>query len=393
MSLPFLLILSLIANFIAIDIFIPSFPSIANYFNISDGIVQLTIAYDSLGFCIGGLIFGPLSECYGRRKIMVLGNALLFISAICCTFASSIYQLLIFCFIQGIGASVSVVVFAIISDSYQGSKAVKFIGIMNSVTTVILATAPIIGNFVDQTIGWRGNYMGIAILCFISLILLLVMLPETKKHLEVLNLKKIIKSYYKLLSSLKFTSFSLIASLATAGHMSFVTCGPFLYTETFGVSNTFYALNQGIIVASFSIVSLFSSKVLQKLGVAQCIIFGMIIRFISCLLLISASIALPNSPYLVTISMVIFSIGCGICQALIFNLAINIFPKVSGFASSLVAFIKSLVIAIFIWLTSNLYNGKTISVSLIILFAITLEFIFTIYLLYSNQLANNEEAC
>ncbi|WP_410541815.1 MFS transporter [Wolbachia endosymbiont (group B) of Idaea biselata] len=72
MLLPFLLILSLIAKFIEIDISVPSFPDIVRYFNVPEGTIQLTIAYNFLGICIGGLFFGPLSECYGRRRIMRL---------------------------------------------------------------------------------------------------------------------------------------------------------------------------------------------------------------------------------------------------------------------------------------------------------------------------------
>jgi len=162
--LPFLLILSLIAKFIEIDISVPSFPDIVRYFNVSEGTIQLTIAYNFLGFCIGGLFFGPLSECYGRRRIMIIGNTLLLIGAVGCVFAPSVFSLLIFRFIQGIGASTSVVVFAIVADSYQGDKAIKFIGIMNSVLTVVMAIAPVLGSFINEIVGWRGNYATVAIL-------------------------------------------------------------------------------------------------------------------------------------------------------------------------------------------------------------------------------------
>nr|WP_237349961.1 MFS transporter [Wolbachia endosymbiont of Cylisticus convexus] len=181
MLLPFLLILSLIAKFIEIDISIPSFPDIVRYFNVSEGTIQLTIAYNFLGFCIGGLFFGPLSECYGRRRIMIIGNTFLLIGAVGCVVAPSVFYLLISRFIQGIGVSTSVVVFAIIADSYKGDKAVKFIGIMNSVLTVVMAIAPVLGSFINEIVGWRGNYASVAILCLISWVLLLFLLPETKR--------------------------------------------------------------------------------------------------------------------------------------------------------------------------------------------------------------------
>lgn len=266
MLLPFLLILSLIAKFIEIDISVPSFPDMVHYFNVSEGTIQLTIAYNFLGLCIGGLFFGPLSECYGRRRMMIIGNTLLLVGAAGCVFAPSIFWLLISRFVQGIGVSTSVVVFAIIADSYKGDEAVKFIGIMNSVLTVVMAIAPILGSFINEAVGWRGNYATVAVICLISWILLLLALPETKKDRDIFSLKKMMKDYRKLLSSSRFVALSLVSSLFSAAYMSFITCGPFLYMETFGLSSTIYALHQGAIVGCFSLVSLFIGKILQKLG-------------------------------------------------------------------------------------------------------------------------------
>lgn len=381
MLLPFLLILSLIAKFIEIDISVPSFPDIVRYFNVSEGTIQLTIAYNFLGFCIGGLFFGPLSECYGRRRIMVIGNTLLLVGAVGCVFAPSVLWLLISRFIQGIGVSTSVVVFAIVADSYKGDEAVKFIGIMNSVLTVVMAVAPVLGSFINEIVGWRGNYASVAILCLISWVLLIFLLPETKKDRDIFSLKKIMKDYRKLLSSSKFVVLSLAQSLFSAAYMSFITCGPFLYMETFGLSSAIYALHQGVIVGSFSLVSLFSGKISHKLGAMRCAISGAGVIAIGSLLLLIFSAIMPHFYYLVTLSMITFCIGCGICQAVIFNASLNVFPEIKGTASSAVSFIRFFVMAIFIGLTSYVYNGQVISTATLVLSASVLALIFTVYLL------------
>ncbi len=381
MLLPFLLILSLIAKFIEIDISVPSFPDMVRYFNVSEGTIQLTIAYNFLGFCIGGLFFGPLSECYGRRRIMIIGNTLLLIGAVGCIFAPSIFWLLISRFVQGIGVSTSVVVFAIVADSYKGDEAVKFIGIMNSVLTVVMAIAPVLDSFINEIVGWRGNYATVAILCLISWVLLLLALPETKKDRDIFSLKKMMKDYRKLLSSPRFVTLSLMSSLFSAAYMSFITCGPFLYMKTFGLSSTIYALHQGAIVGCFSLISLFAGKILQKLGAIKCVISGTSVVAIGSLLLVIFSIIVPPSFYLVTLSMIIFSIGCAIFQPVIFNASINVFPEIKGTASSAVSFIRAFIMAIFIGLTSYVYNGQAISVAVLVLSAIVLELVFTVYLL------------
>ncbi|WP_419247366.1 multidrug effflux MFS transporter [Wolbachia endosymbiont of Rhagoletis indifferens] len=386
MLLPFLLILSLIAKFIEIDISVPSFPDIVRYFNVSEGTIQLTIAYNFLGFCIGGLFFGPLSECYGRRRIMIIGNTLLLIGAVGCVFAPSVFWLFISRFVQGIGVSTSVVVFAIVADSYQGDKAIKFIGIMNSVLTVVMAIAPILGSFINEAVGWRGNYATVAVICLISWILLLLALPETKKDRDIFSLKKTVKDYGKLLSSSKFVALSLIPSLFTSAYMSFITCGPFLYMETFGLPSKVYALHQGLIVGSFSLTSLFSGKILQKFGARWCVISGTSVGAIGSLLLVIFSVIMPHSSYLVTLSMIIFSIGCAMCQPVVLNASINVFPEIKGTASSALSVIRAFIMAIFIGLTSYVYNGQAISAAILVLSAVVLELVFTAYLLLTTPL-------
>jgi DHA1 family bicyclomycin/chloramphenicol resistance-like MFS transporter len=351
------------------------------YFNVSKGTIQLTVSYHFLGFCIGGLFFGPFSECYGRRRIMIVGNALLLIGAVGCVFAPSIFWLLTSRFIQGIGSSTSAIVLAIVADNYKGSEAVKFIGIMNSVLVIVLAIAPILGSLINEIVGWRGNYASVAIICLISWFFLLLALPEIRKGRDIFSLKKIMKDYIKLLSSSKFVALSLILGLFSAAYMSFITCGPFLYMETFGLPSAIYALHQGAIVGCFSLVSLFASKILQKFGTIWCVISGTSVIAIGSLLLVIFSVTVPHSSYLMTLSMIVFCIGYATCQAVIFNISMNIFPEIKGIASSTVSSIRTLIMAIVIGLVSCVYNGQAISVAILVLSAVVLGLIFTAYLL------------
>ncbi|WP_333023730.1 multidrug effflux MFS transporter [Wolbachia endosymbiont of Pentidionis agamae] len=377
----FTLILTLIAEYIEIDISVPGFPDMANYFNVSTGIIQSTVTYNFLGICISVLIFGPLSECYGRRKVIIAGSTMLLIGAIGCIIAPSINWLLISRFIQGIGAGTSAIIFAVVADKYQGNKAVSILSIMNAITTVATAIAPVIGSFINEAIGWRGNYFSIALISFVSWVLLLAILPETKKDLAVFSIKKITEDYRKLLTSSKFIALTVIQGFLSGAYMSFIVCAPFLYIKTFGLHNTIYALNQGAVIGCFSIVSLFSSKIIKRLKAKSYVILGTFIIFIGSLLLAAFSIIIPYVFYAVTLSMIVFATGAGICFATIFNASINVFPEVKGTASSAISLIRSMIMAIFIGLTSHVFNGKTISVSFIILFAVALQLMFTIYLI------------
>ncbi len=387
--LPLLLILSLVPCCVEVDISVPSFPDMAKYFNVSEGLIQCTLAYNFLGFCLGGLVYGPLSDCYGRRRVMVWGNALLVLGAAGCIFAPSIYLLLATRFIQGIGAATgAVVAFAIATDVYEGEKAVKLIGFMNAVLTALMAIAPVVGGFVNQAVGWRGSYTLVAIICFVAWALLFFMLPETKKEFDTLSVKKVSKDYGTLLRSTKFWQMSLIPTISCAGYFSFVGCGSFLYMETFGLSVLAYACHQGSVVAAFSVMSLTAGHMIRQFGTMKSIIIGTIGIIFSSLGLVMMSLLMPNSPYIMTFFMIIFALGSAITYPIIFPASLELFPEIKGTASSAVMGMRSLVMSFFIGLTAYFYNGQPIVLALVILTCTVLATLLTVQLLRSGGLRN-----
>lgn len=377
-----LAILSLVACCIEMDISVPGFPDMVHYFEVSEGIIQLTLAYNFFGFCCASFIYGPLSECYGRQKIMVWGNFLLLIGAFGCVYASTISFLLISRFIQGVGAATSaVVVFAMVADVYQKDKAVKVIGIMNSFLTILMAIAPVIGGFINQTIGWQGNYGMVALICFISWISLWLFLPETKKEREPFNINKILNNYNTLFSNSNFINTSLLPSLLYTIYVSFIACAPFLYIETFGMSLLAYALHQAAIVSCFSITSLFSDKISLKIGARNCVKRGMAICILGTLSFVVLSLASPYSPYLTTSCMAVFCIGFSIVYPVVFTTSLEIFPELKGIASSAIMSMRTFLCSSVIGLISYWYNGQPLMVALSLLSIIIISLICVAHLL------------
>ncbi len=381
-----LLIVSIITCCIEVEVSVPGFPEIASYFKVSDGAVQLTVAYNFLGFCLSSLVYGPLSEGYGRRKVMIAGNALLLLGALGCVLASSMPALLASRFVQGIGASTSaVVVFAMIADCYQGERAAKLIGVINSVLTSLMALAPVLGGFINEWLGWRGNYACVAALSLLSWVLLLMLLPETKHELKRLRMREIGKDFKALFSNPIFIASALTPSLLYSAYLSFVACASFLYMETFGLSIIAYALHQAVIVASFAVTSLFSGAFIQKLGGKGCVVLGMGTSLMSAILMVGAGWLVPHSPYAMTVLMTLFCIGFAISYPVIFASSLEIFPGIKGTASSAIMSMRALLSFALIGLMSYLYDGRSLTVSLVILLAILIGSIFAVQLLKANQ--------
>lgn len=390
--LPLLFLLSLVSTCAEVDISVPGFPQIAHYFHVSEAMVQATITINFLGFFLAAMFYGPLSDAWGRRKIMLLGNALLSIGAIGCAVAPNVAWLLVSRFIQGLGASTSaVLVFTMIADLYQGEKTMKLIGLMNAALAMIMAASPVVGGFINQAIGWRGNYASVAIFSVFVWMLLVVYLPESLKQKRKLDMKKVIGDYAQLFSSSRFLTASFVPSLLFAGYMAYVSVCSFLYQMTYGLSMITFVIHQAIIIASFSMTSLYTQKIITKLGPRNTVRNGMILACGSIVSLILLSVESFNSPYIMTGFMSLFGIGVATVYPVVFSDSLSIIPALQGPASSAVMSMRALLVTMSTAVTGLIYTGSQLTLVISISIAVFLSMLFaTQWLAQSTSVAEVE---
>ena len=388
--LPVLLVLSLLTCCIEVDISIPSFPFITEYFKISVALTQMTVAVNFLGFCLSSIFYGPLSDAYGRRKIMLYGNAIMALGACGCALADNIELLLLSRFIQGIGASTSAVVaFTMVADAYTVERSAKIISIMNSLITIFTSTAPIAGGFVNELFGWRGNYTIIALISVISWILLYYFLPETQKEQSVFTIKKVYTDFKQISFDNRFIYSSLIPSLIYSGWMAFIACSSFLYIETYKMSIINYACHQGAIVSVFCIFSFICGRINNYIGMKNSIKYGIGLILTGSTMLFTVSYTTSNAPYLTSISMMIYGTGSAISYPVIFVKSLDLFPKIKGSASSLIMSTRALICALAVSLSSYFYNGYLFSIAVLIMIIAFISLFFTVRLLKIMNFDNN----
>ncbi len=353
------MIFSAIVFVIETDISVPSFPDMLQYFCTTECYVQTTLSINLFGFCLSGLAYGPLSDSFGRRNILIIGVFIFVLGSFGCTLASSIYHLIFFRFIQGVGASSgAIIITAMIADIYAEKKAANIMGIMNSVLTIFMAIAPLIGSVLVMSYGWKANFTLVAILSLATLFLVMFVMPETNKDSIVkFNFMNICKKYLSLLCNKKFMAYTSALSLDTGAFLMLVGNMPFIYTQTYNVGKLHYGFHMGAIIATFSIVSSLTGRFNQWLGMHKCLIagalwfatFGFIMLVVDCFSLLN--------PILFT------ALNCfiGMGVALIFGNAgaISIYAggKSKGVASSASMSIRFLVASLMVYISSVLYNG------------------------------------
>ncbi|WP_017578455.1 MFS transporter [Nocardiopsis kunsanensis] len=357
--LPALLVVALVGTIIEIDMSVPSFPDIGRTFDVSGAVVQLTITLNFLGYCLGALVYGPISDRFGRRRVILAGNTIMLLGALGCAVAPTIDFLLAARFLQGIGAAASVVlVFVIISDVYPEARAMALFGVTNAAMSIMMTVAPPLGGFINLTIGWRGNYAVVFAITALSLLLMFLFLPESK-HDTVgrLGLRDVLGGYRRLLGSWLFVVTSLVPSLLFASYMVFIASSSFLYTSAFGLSTPWFAAHLLVIVASFAIPSMFATKLIPVLGGPETTIrvsIGCALGGVVLFLL------LGHGPVSTTVSIALFCVGFAVCYPVVFGRSMEVIPELGGAASSLTMSSRALLVTLLTGISSALFTGSPV---------------------------------
>ena len=390
--LPWLLIILVIASSIAMEMSAPSLVSIAHYFNAPEKTVALTITLHLLGLFLMSFIYGPLSDIYNRKKVLVFGGVIASIGAVLCVFAPSIWVLIFARLIQGIGTSAPLVIStAVIAENYSPEEADRLFKLNIGAMTVFIAAAPIVGGFINNWFGWHGNYAVAAIIQLIALILLIFFYKEIKVREKIEKsfsdeMKLVMKNYKTAFSSLKFMLAALVPCMLYGLYVSFIIYAAFLYIETFKLSDIGYSIHQGIIVAAFSLVSILFGMVKYNHSTWQRkIIFAGMIAFTFG----SIGITMSSTANYTTFFMIILVIGNALVNLTVFSAAMSILDA-KGTASSVMSTMRTLIALVFTWFVTTIYNGTNYMIGffLIAIAIITLPIIA--YLLYKTNLFNND---
>lgn len=380
-SLIALIIISLLGMCMEVDISIPSFPSIMKHFDVSEAQVQHTLSLNFLALCISGLLYGPLSEAWGRRGLMLFGATCFLVGALGCVFSFSIYQLMFWRFIQGLGASSALVLgFAMVSDKYQGELAAKYIGQINAYCTIFMAGAPIIGCVLIYFFNWRANFTSIAIIALVSWVLLLLGLKETKQEKTKPDLGKIIKDYGIIITHGKFMLYSCMPNLLVTAYLTFVGNASFYYMNSCGLPAYIFAIHQGLLVTCFSATSFFSGKVIKRLGAEQSVLFGVYLCASAAILLAVFAFAFPYKPSLITLAMCLFAVGCAFPMSVTFAQSMEVIPSLKGTCSSFIMSSRLLLSSGALAISAVFFDGSMRPVAIVMGISVLLSLAMYIWI-------------
>lgn len=228
---------------ISIDMYLPGLPTLARYFHTSALATQLTLASFFVGFALGQLFFGPVSDRFGRRKPLFFGIFIYIIASLGCAFVPSIKWLIILRFFQGLGAcSGTVISKAVVRDSFPSAEAPHVFATLILIMGVVPILAPLVGGYILVYASWQAIFW--VLTCFGVMILLAtqVYLPETHSPTLVhsLAVQNVVSRYLQIASDKSFMGFASVYSLSFAGLFAYIAGAPFVFIDLYHIPDDLF---------------------------------------------------------------------------------------------------------------------------------------------------------
>ncbi len=260
-----LLSLFILCGTLGMHIFVPALPETARDLHATAATVELTISLYILGLAVGQLLYGPLSDRFGRRPALLLGLSLFTIASIAGLFAPDAHTLVVARFFQGLGGCSGLLLArAIIRDTSQANEAARRLALVNVLVTAGPAIAPLIGAALSGLWGWRTILMGLTALGVANFVLAWRILPETRPEALFVSASKYARDYVGLLRSPQFLGYALGGACATTPLYAFIACAPFIFVDTLHAPSASVGPYLALLVSGLWLGSLLASRLIDR---------------------------------------------------------------------------------------------------------------------------------
>ncbi len=326
---------------LAIDIYLPSMPQMAQEFSVSDTQVQSTLVLFIFAMGIGQILIGPLADRFGRRPIALFG--------ICAYIASSLLAALVVDFqylqlarvLQGVAAcATSIVVFSAVRDRFNAQQSAHYYSYLNGVICVIPALAPTFGGLLALQFGWRSTFIFMALYAVVVLLIVAFKLPETRpEHSNNSAALYRWARYQPILANSHFVFYALTCMIAMASILTYVSYAPSWIINHLGLDELTFSYLFGFNAIVNISACFLAPKVIKKLGNHTTVTVALWVMVLSAVLQVAfqqlpATTALLGGLYFM-IPMLFLCIGFALLLGPATSMALSAFGERAGTASAI----------------------------------------------------------
>jgi MFS transporter, DHA1 family, multidrug resistance protein len=354
------LILSLLLGIqpVTTDLYLPALPALTEGFGAPISHAQLTLSAMLLAFGTSQLFWGPLSDRFGRRPILLCGLGAYTLAAIGSTFAPSMVMLIAWRVVQG--AAMGAVVMsarAIVRDLYQPLDGARTMSKGLSGLGVLACICAPVGGVLSQVYGWRVTLMAPAVFGAITLGLVVLRFQETLQQRNPLAVQPatLVRTWAHILRNPTFLAFSALSAASYGGLFTFLATSSFVFIKVLGLGRTHYGLVMFSMCFAYLAGTFVCRRLLPRYGVRRSVSIAACLTLSGGILMAAATWAGLQNVWVILLPYYLFMLGHGVHQPCGQSGAVGPFPQAAGAASALNGFVMMVVaFAMGGWLGSHM---------------------------------------
>ncbi|MCB6179703.1 Bcr/CflA family efflux MFS transporter [Rhodobacter sp. Har01] len=333
---PHLVTLVLIAGLSALtmNIFLPSLPGMAAFFGVPYGVMQQSVAlYLALSAALQ-IVIGPLSDRYGRRRVLIWSFMLFLLATLGTLLAPNATVFLACRMAQAVVASGMVLSRAIVRDMVSDAQAASMIGYVTMGMSVVPMIGPVIGGVLDEAFGWQANFALLLVLGAAVLWLIITDLGETAS-LRPVSVRDQLRHYPVLLTSRRFWGYCLSAGLASGCFFAYLGGAPYVGTEVYGLSSSAIGALFALTAVGYMAGNYIAGRWSVRVGMNRMVLAGALITTAGLVVLLVLTLAGLSGPGVFFTLMMAMGVGNGVSLPNANAGILSVRPEVAGTASGL----------------------------------------------------------
>lgn len=316
-----------------LDVVLPSFPALSAHFHIPAPDVAMSVSLFAISLAMSVMLVGPLSDRWGRKKLLLGGIALAAIGAAGCLFASDYRWFLGFRLLQAIGCGSFSLSQALVQDLFSGGERERMRIWMVTGGGVFISISPLLGTWLQSHLGWPGSFY-----VFISLAMIVgVSACALLKEIPVVQMaphKGYFSAYWRLCSDARFMGYWLISAVAFACHFSFIVTSPIIFMERLALSPYEFAWGLLLYGAAYVFGGLLASALHRHFQANAQIMIGLSLIATSGAVMLWLIRQYGLSATTVLVPMLICTLGTSIVRPVVNSKAMNLYPQNAGASTS-----------------------------------------------------------
>ena len=347
----------------AIDMYLPALPAIAADLRASTAATQGSLMAFFLAVAVCQIVYGPISDSYGRKAPLYFGLGLFTIGSIGCSLAPSIEWLIAARFVQGIGACAGMTIpRAVVRDLHTGHEAARLMALIMLVFSVSPILAPVSGSFIAEYLGWREIFWAVAAIGVVSLLMAIFLLRETRPATAriAFNVRTIAQGYLRLLGDRHFLGVTFIGGFGLASFFAYLAGSSFVYIDHFGLTPTQYGMAFAVNAIAFIGMAQLVGRIGRRFGL-RCMVNGALTSYLitTSTLFVLTLAGVDNVWVLIGFLFVSFG-AMGLVIPSTAVLALEDYGPTAGTASALMGTLQLLAGATVVGLVGSFSNGAVL---------------------------------